>query len=210
MIGKTIRELVPGVDPQIMKHYDSVFETGQKTQFEEYVTELDSWFAAEIFPTGIKRAIAVLFNNISERKRIEAALQESEEQKTYLLKLSDALREMTDPVAIQAVAARLLGEYLGANQVHYGETVGELSVIHQGWSNGLPPMIGSFRQQDFGKHIHEGYRGGRTQVCMNFIWPFIDLMALDNERIKLQLQELAKVRNVLRNFGGITTTTIRK
>jgi PAS domain S-box-containing protein len=163
VIGKTVRDVVPTIKPELMALFDSVICTGQKIQFEEFILELDNWYLGEVFATGITDTVAFLFNNITERKRIELILQESKKRKAYLLKLSDALRNIADSVEVQAIAARLLGEHLRVNQVHYGETIGEFVVIHQGWGDGLPPMVGTFRQQDFGKRLHDGYRAGQTQ-----------------------------------------------
>lgn len=164
VVGKTILELMPSMAVRVFKLCDSVVSSGQKVAFEEYVSELAIWFAVEVFPTGVPGTLAFLFNNITERKCVETKLEESEQRKTFLLKLSDALRHVADPVEVQTITCQLLGEHLNANQVHYGETSGDMVIIHQGWGNGLPPMIGSFRQQDFGKRLHEGYRAGNIQV----------------------------------------------
>ena len=56
-----------------------------------------------------------------ERARAEAALRESEEQQAYLLKLADALRLLDDPIEIQAVASRILGQQLGAERTFYAQ-----------------------------------------------------------------------------------------
>ncbi|WP_347278186.1 GAF domain-containing protein [Leptolyngbya sp. FACHB-541] len=87
----------------------------------------------------------------------------------FRVKLSDALRSLTDPVEIQAVAARVLGEHLGANQVHYGETIGEYVVISQGYGNGLPPMVGHFRFIDFGERLIADYRAGRISLSRDAV-----------------------------------------
>src|SRR3712207_3528873 len=55
------------------------------------------------------------------RKEIEAQLRASEARQAFLLKLLDALRPLSDPIAIQAEAARLLGEYLGSGRAYYVE-----------------------------------------------------------------------------------------
>jgi PAS domain-containing protein len=56
--------------------------------------------------------VSLLFTDITDRKRAEVALRESEERQTFLLKLSDALRPLTDPVAVQTTAMQLLAERL--------------------------------------------------------------------------------------------------
>ena len=47
-----------------------------------------------------------------EQRRAEAALRAGGERLTFLLRLSDALRPLNDPLDVQEVASRLLGEYL--------------------------------------------------------------------------------------------------
>lgn len=179
VIGKTVREVIPKIDDRLMALIDSVNDTHQKIQLEEYLADLDNWFSGEVFPTGVNDTVAVLFNNITERKRNEIALEDSKKQKAYLLKLSDALYNVTDPVEVQAITSRLLGEQLDANQVHYGENAGDVVIIHQGWGNGLPAMAGTFRQQDFGKGLQQVYRAGRTQISHNI---HTDPTLTENER----------------------------
>lgn len=110
-------------------------------------------------------SITGVCSDITERKQSEATLREVKEQKSFLLKLADTLRRLSNPMAVQAEAARMLGEHLSANQVHYGENVGGRVVIHQGYGDGLPPMVGSFSPLDFGERLVATYRAGRTAVC---------------------------------------------
>jgi PAS domain S-box-containing protein len=117
VVGRTIRELVPDAEQQIMDIYDAVVRTGQPQQFEEYVSALDLWIDAEVFPAQMPGQIAVLFSNVSERKRAEAQLRRAAEMDAFRVKLSDALRSLTDPVEIQAVAMRVLGEHLQVDRV---------------------------------------------------------------------------------------------
>ena len=57
------------------------------------------------------------------RRAAEEALRLSEARQSFLVRLVDTLRPLGDPITIQAAAARVLGEHLGANQVHYGEVI---------------------------------------------------------------------------------------
>jgi len=123
-------------------------------------------------PAGDGPAVGGVLVTVVEttaRVRAEAALRASEERQAFLLGLSDAMRPLADPGEIQGAAAQLLGAYLGANQVHYGETVGDgdeaAVVIAQGYGHGLPPMVGTFRARDFGERLVATYRAGRTVVC---------------------------------------------
>ena len=56
-----------------------------------------------------------------ERARAEAALHESDERQAFLLKLSDALRPIAEPLDVPHVASCILGEHLGADRVAYAE-----------------------------------------------------------------------------------------
>ena len=118
-VGKTIRDLVPDAEPSIMDRYDQVVRTGRPDRFEDYVSALDLWMEAEVFPVAAPGQVAVLFNNVSDRKRAEAALRASEARQAFLLRLSDALRPLGDPAATQEAAARILGKHLGADRAYY-------------------------------------------------------------------------------------------
>ena len=69
---------------------------------------------------GRVTAASTVINDIDELKRASQALRESGARQDFLLKLSDALRPLTDALAIQETATRLLGEHLGARAVNYG------------------------------------------------------------------------------------------
>ncbi|MDB5243605.1 MAG: hypothetical protein JWP57_4230 [Spirosoma sp.] len=49
VIGKTIRQLVPGAEESTMAIYDQVALTGQSTQFEAYVASVDRWIEVNVF-----------------------------------------------------------------------------------------------------------------------------------------------------------------
>lgn len=158
--GRTIRELAPDIESKWVDIYGRVAETGESVRFEESSPALNGrTFDLYAFRVGApaERRVAVLFTDITERKANEA-------RQAFLLELSDALRPLDNPAEIQAVAADLLGEKLKANQAHYGETIGEFVHISHSYGDGLPPMTGKFRHQDFGKRLTEGYRAGRVQI----------------------------------------------
>jgi hypothetical protein len=60
----------------------------------------------------------VYWRDVTERVPAEAALRLAA---AYRLALTDTLRGAADPVEAQAVATRVLGDYLGASRVMYGE-----------------------------------------------------------------------------------------
>jgi PAS domain-containing protein len=80
VLGKTIRELVPVVEPFWPDVYGRVVRTGEPTRFESYFEALSRWFDVNAFPIGLppSRHVAVLFTDISARKAAEQALRQSE------------------------------------------------------------------------------------------------------------------------------------
>jgi len=91
--------------------------------------------------------------DITGRKRAEEEARRAAELDAFRVALGDALRPLSDPVEVQAEAARVLGERLGANRVMYAEVEdgsSTLAVIAQGYASGVPPLEGRFRMADFG------------------------------------------------------------
>lgn len=139
--GKTLRELVPGVEPHIMAIYDDVAASGQPRRFEEHVAELGLWMEAEVVPDGLPGHLAVLFSNVSVRRRAEQTLRDSEARQTYLLALSDALQPVTDAVAVQATVTDTALRYFAADRCYYGEITGDTVTIRRDAAQpGLPSV----------------------------------------------------------------------
>jgi GAF domain-containing protein len=91
--------------------------------------------------------------DLIERRMAEVALRASEERQAFLLKLSDALRPLADPVAVQAVACRVLGEHLGVDRAYYvemDETLGEARVRRDYLRGDSLSMAGLYRLADYG------------------------------------------------------------
>lgn len=108
--------------------------------------------------------LVAINRNISGRKRIEEALRRSAETNAFRAALSDVLRPLTNPLEIQAAAARLLGQYLKANRVIYAEIQEDDFIVHQDYSDGVPSLRGSYRLADFGPTIVNAARRGETIV----------------------------------------------
>jgi len=106
VVGKTVRQFVPDAEQAIMDRYDMVVSTRTPKRFEAYVSALDLWMEAEVFPVGTPGQIAVLFSNVSERKRSEAALGDSERR----------LRATQNNVGVGIHELDELGRYVRMNE----------------------------------------------------------------------------------------------
>lgn len=79
-VGKTVREMVPYIEPYWLEIYGNVALTSQPVHMENYVQAWDQWFEVEAYPIGDpqQHLVAVLFSNVTERKRSEETLRKSE------------------------------------------------------------------------------------------------------------------------------------
>ena len=130
------------------------------------------WRWTQIWATPIRAPDGAILKwcgmniDIHSRRRTEDALRKSEERQAFLLKLSDALRPLADPVAIQEVAARLLGKHIAASRVGYAETQadGETVLVTRHYIDGVPGIEGCYRYEDYGPALLRELRAGRAVV----------------------------------------------
>lgn len=130
VVGKTILELVPHAEQSIMDRYDRVTQTGESERFEDYVAPLDLWMDAGAFSTQTLGRIAVLFTNVSERKRTDIALRESEER----------FRRLVETYAQAVWETNVAGEVVEDSpswRAYTGQTLEEW--VGYGWVNAVHP-----------------------------------------------------------------------
>ena len=98
------------------------------------------------------------------------SLREGEARQDCLLRLSDALRPLSDPGQVQACAARILGQHLGANRCQYCEALADEDTLlwGAGHADGVDVLQGLIRISDFDPAILDLFRRGRTLVVDDF------------------------------------------
>ncbi len=80
--GRTVRELVPNIEAHWSETFGRVVTTGEPERFVSGSEALGRWFDVYAFRVGRaeERRVAILFNNITDRRLAEERLRESEER----------------------------------------------------------------------------------------------------------------------------------
>lgn len=103
IVGKTLYDIAPSEAPQWVELYGSVLRTGQPIRFEREFVEAGRHIevsAARVEPESLKQ-VSVLFRDISERKKAEAALRASE----------SLARENVERVQLALAAGAIVGTW---------------------------------------------------------------------------------------------------
>jgi PAS domain S-box-containing protein len=82
VVGRRVSDVIPGLrdlDPQLFETFGRVASTGIPETLETYVQALGIWFSIAAYSPK-KGLFVVVFDNISERKKAEAALLETQQQ----------------------------------------------------------------------------------------------------------------------------------
>ena len=167
-VGRPIADLAPRFgEAHLVEDAEAVM--ARLTPVEREVRTADGrWYLVHVRPYRASEdrigGVVVTFVDITRRKADEDALRASAEQATFRAALADALRTLSDPVAVQAEAARALGQHLGASRVHYGEVEGGDVVVAQDYTDGVAPLRGHFEMAGFGRTILKTLRAGEPVV----------------------------------------------
>ncbi len=103
-VGKTMREILPDLEDDWYEIYGKVALTGEPIRFENGSAAMNRWFDVYAFRVDEPEAhkVAVLFSDISDRKRTEAELR----QKSAILNL---INEATPtPIYVKDQAGRIV------------------------------------------------------------------------------------------------------
>ncbi len=90
-IGKTMREIYPDFEQKFVDRYARVVRTGEAVRFEEGSEIMGRWFDVYAFALrqGDQARVAVLFSDISERRRGELALQAAKDEAERASQMKD-------------------------------------------------------------------------------------------------------------------------
>ena len=100
----------------------------------------------------------------TEQVKAARVIRESEERQAFLLKLSDALRPLADPIDIEETASRVLGEYLDVDRIAYGTIENDdVATITRDYRRpGFASVAGTYRPHDFDPMVADVLCAGKT------------------------------------------------
>jgi len=174
-VGKTMRDVLPGEPEAWFETYETVLRTGEPARFERDLVTIGRTVDVYAFriDDGTQRRVAIVIRDITARQRGEAErerllleVEYERARQAFLLKLSDALRPLADPGAIQAEANRILGEHLQVDRAFYVEVdmVNQVSIVEQDYVCGnLPSLAGRHALVHYGPVV-DVMREGRPLV----------------------------------------------
>jgi two-component system, cell cycle sensor histidine kinase and response regulator CckA len=124
-VGKKASEVIPGLrenHSDLLDIHGRVALTGIPERFEVYVDRLGMWFAASVYCPEPGHFVSV-FDNITERRRAEDALRESEERYRRLVEQVPAITytAATDKNSTTVYVSPQVEMILGYSQAEYRE-----------------------------------------------------------------------------------------
>ena len=134
VLGKRIRELVPQHEAHWFETLGRVTRTGEPVRFANEARGLNRWFDVFCFVADERdhRKVAVLFTDITERKRLEADLQASE---VYFRELTQAL-----PVGVWTSQPDGRVDFINRHWLEYAGLTFQHAMRHQdAWTENVHP-----------------------------------------------------------------------
>src|SRR5207342_2393477 len=89
---------------------------------------------------------------------------DGEERQAFLLRLSDALRPLSNPLDVQEVSSKLLGEHLGVNRVGYAELENREYVVRREYARDVASLAGQGPLGSFAAALRDAFLRGETVV----------------------------------------------
>ena len=163
--GKRALEIAPDFDSMWFDFYGKVARTGEAARIETYLeAPVDRWINLHASRVGGEgsRKVAVVFNDVSERKNAEIALRSSEDRQAFLLKFTDAIRSEPTQQKVVERATQMLAQELSLDRCYATRLFPDedsTEVIHEVRGSDLAPIPPLLRNSDFPEAFRQTFQG---------------------------------------------------
>jgi signal transduction histidine kinase len=160
--GKWVSEMAPGLEQHWFDLYGGVALTGEPARFENPADIFGRWYDVQALRIGEPEArrVAILFNNITERRRTEERLR-------FMDRLARETMSLWNADDVLSVTTRMTGEHLGVSICAYADMDEDQDgfTIRGDWSaEGLATITGHYSLADFGKLAVQELGAGRPLI----------------------------------------------
>lgn len=152
--GKTIRELIPGIEDEWVNEFADVVNTGQPIRFTRQVGAFGRWYDGVVQPTG-QDTFSVLFLEVTDRIQAQRRREAQAE-------LGDRLRDAMTVEEAGFAASEILARVLGGTRAGYGivdASAEKVRVLPDWCAPGIAGIAGTHTFRDFGSYIEELKQG---------------------------------------------------
>jgi PAS domain S-box-containing protein len=108
--GRTILDFIPGFEDRLLKQYGEVVITGNPCKIKNQPNNTGSrWFDISVFRIGKQNEdiAGILFNDVSERKKIEEDLHQAKEKTEALIESNDSTKHRNIEKALEEKNKRI-------------------------------------------------------------------------------------------------------
>ena len=162
-LGKRISEFVPDLEEHWYETYGKVALTGEPIRVADEVKGMNRWFDIYAFRVGgnDSRQVAILFNNITLRKRQEASL-------AFLADIGQDLARITTVAETMPTIGAKMAAYFGLSLctfIEINEAEDHATVNYDWHRDDVPSGVGVHRISDFmTKEFQAAGRAGETFI----------------------------------------------
>ncbi|HEY1402683.1 MAG TPA: PAS domain S-box protein [Pyrinomonadaceae bacterium] len=149
--GRTMVEMKPNHESFWFETYGKVALSGESVRFESYAAALNRWFSVYALRVGEpeNRQVAIVFSDITERKRAEEILRESEAR----------FRRAFEIETVGIIFFNAKGDFTGANEAFLsmsGHSREDMTSGKTDWRDLTPPEWMERSEQAFEELLTEG------------------------------------------------------
>ncbi len=160
-LGKTMRQIVPNLEEHWFEIYGRVALTGEAVRFVDRSEVMNRWFDVYAFRVGEpdERKFAVLFTNVTERRKIE-------ENQKLLLEITEKIRQAENADDLLFTVSEAVGEHLRVRRCLFNEIDldGDRETVHRDYCRGTESVAGVHPISEYSPVTSAEMEAGKTVI----------------------------------------------